>query len=218
MSKLKRAAWLVPALLLLSLPGWSDPILFQGIFTADNQVELFSVTVNTTETVTIQSYGYAGGSVNSIVIPAGGFAPNASLFDPSGNEIISDSGGNCVISGTDPATGNCDDPYIQELLDPGTYTLALTQYYNVSADGYLPDGFTEDGNPGFTCAEFGQSGNFCDVTTALGTQRTGDYALAFTGADAVADTNGTTVPEPSSWLLLATGGLFFALRRRWPIA
>ncbi|MGH9393593.1 MAG: DVUA0089 family protein [Terriglobales bacterium] len=215
MKLLKRAAWVVPALLLLSLPGWSDPILMQGVFTSDSQVQQFSVTLGAAGVLTVQSYGYAGGTVNATTIAAGGFAPQATLFDSLGIEIVADSGGNCGLTGTDPTTGNCDDPYIQETLGAGTYTLALTEDSNVSSDGFLADGFTEDGNPGFTCAEFGQSGNFCDVTSALGTQRNGDYALAFTGAGSVDGVgSGTTVPEPSSLTLLAAGGLLFVLRRR----
>jgi hypothetical protein len=197
MKLLRRAGWVVPALLLLSLPGWSSPILLQGSFTADNQVELFNVTLNTSGLLTVQSYGYAGGTVNAVVIAAGGFAPTVSLFDASGFEVASDSGGNCPLVGSDPTTGNCDDPYLQESLGPGTYTLALTEYYNLS-DGYLPDGFSQAGSPTFTCDEFGLSGNFCDVTTALGTQRTGNYALSFTGADAATDAADTAVPEPGS--------------------
>jgi hypothetical protein len=55
----------------------------------------------------------------------------------------------------------------------------------------------EDGNPGFTCEGFGISGSFCDVTTALGTPRTGNYAIAVTGAESVAN-----LSEPGSMFLL----------------
>ena len=50
---------------------------------------------------------------------------------------------------------------------------------------FVTDGFVQDGNPGFTCQEAGTSGTFCDVTTALRTTRTGNYAIAIIGADSV---------------------------------
>jgi hypothetical protein len=185
--------------------------LFMGTFGADDQVELFGITVSSTETVTFQSYGYAGGTVNSVIIAAGGFAPVIYLFDPTGNEIATDSGGHCGTTGTDPITGNCDDPYLQETLDTGTYTLAVAEWDNAPNDSLLGDGFVEDGNPGFTCAEFGLTGNFCDVTTALGTQRTGNYALAITGADSATDiTNPVGTPEPNTSLLILAAVLFSA--------
>jgi len=94
-------------------------------------------------------------------------------------------------------------------LGPGTFTLALAVYDNSPAGLFATDGFVEDGNPGFTCQEAGTSGSFCDLTTALGTTRTGNYAIAITGADSV------TSPEPGSvFLLLAGGALTAFLRRR----
>src|ERR1035441_10573215 len=71
--------------------------VFQGAFTTDNQVELVAITVNASEQVTIRTYAYGGGTVNSTTATAGGFAPNAILFDSAGNEIASDAGGHCGV-------------------------------------------------------------------------------------------------------------------------
>jgi hypothetical protein len=197
-------------ILLLSLaaaPAFAST-LFQGTFATDDQVALFNITANTAETVTIETYSYAGGTVNSTVIPSGGFAPAAFLFDNLGDvQVLTN--GTCSQVGTDPTTGNCDDIYFQDLLQPGTYTLALAVYSNIPVDTSLSDGFVEDGNPGFTCVEAGTSGSFCDITSALGTSRTGNYAIAITGADSVVN-----LPEPGSVFLLFAGGVTIALLRR----
>jgi hypothetical protein len=200
---------LVRGILLLSLavaPGFGSTILFQGTFATDDQAALFNITVDTSESVTIQTDSYAGGTVNSTVIPAGGFAPTAFLFDNLG-DVLTLTNGSCGQVGQDPTTGNCDDLYFQDTLAAGTYTLALAVYNNSPVDTSVTDGFVEDGDPGFTCTEAGTSGSFCDLTTALGASRTGNYAIAVTGADSV------TTPEPGNMLLLLAGGALIALRR-----
>jgi hypothetical protein len=201
---------LVNGILLFNLavaPGFTATILFQGAFATDDQVALFNITANTSETITIQTDSYAGGTVNSTIIPAGGFVPTAFLFDNLG-DVLTLTNGSCSQVGTDPTTGNCDDLDFQDTLGPGTFTLALAVFDNNPAGLFVTDGFVQDGNPGFTCQEKGTSGSFCDVTTALGTTRTGNYAIAITGADSV------TTPEPGSMLLLFAGGGLIALRRR----
>jgi PEP-CTERM motif len=60
----------------------------------------------------------------------------------------------------------------------------------------------------FAGGEEQASGSLCDVTTAFGASRTGNYAIAIAGADSV------TTPEPGSILLLFAGGAWIALRRR----
>jgi hypothetical protein len=203
---------LVNGVLLLSLAaeaGFASTVLFQGTFATDDQVALFNITANTSETITIQTDSYAGGTVNSTVIPAGGFAPTAFLFDNLG-DVITLTNGSCSQVGTDPVTGNCDDLYFQDTLGPGTFTLALAVLNNTPVGMFASNGFVEDGNPGFTCQEAGTSGSFCDLTTALGATRTGNYAIAITGANSVT----TVTPEPGSVLLLFAGGGLIALLRR----
>jgi hypothetical protein len=191
-------------------PVFAATTLFQGVFASDDQVALFSLTANTTETITIQTYSYGGGTVNSTSIPAGGFAPTGFLFDNLGDVQTLDSGNSSQVA-QDSTTENYDDLYFQASIDPGTYTLALAVYDNTPVDTSVADGFVEDGNPGFTCQLAGTSGNFCDLTTALGTSRTGNYAIAISGADLVTQLG---VPEPSSMLLLLAGGALLTLRRR----
>jgi hypothetical protein len=204
--------WLNGILLLglAAAPGFATA-LFQGTFATDDQVALFNITANTAETITIETYSYAGGTVNSTIIPAGGFAPAAFLFYDQDTvpEVLYLTNGTCPPMEADPTTGNCDDIYYQGLLQPGTYTLALAVYNNTPVDFSLADGFVEDGNPGFTCAELGVAGSFCDLTTAFGDSRTGNYAIAITGADSAVN-----LPEPGSVFLLFAGGAMIALLRR----
>ncbi|HEX3880800.1 MAG TPA: DVUA0089 family protein [Bryobacteraceae bacterium] len=181
----------------------------QGSFANDAQTAAFVFNVATTEIVTVQSYGYAGGTFGATVVSAGGFAPNVTVFDGAGQEIGSDNGGHCGTTNTDPTTGNCDDPVFQNTYTPGQYTAVLSVWDNVSVDGTLADGFVQDGNPGFTCGEFGLGGNFCDVTTALGDQRTGNYAVAIVGADSF-----PSAPEPATISLMLGAGVAALLARR----
>jgi hypothetical protein len=203
-------ARVVTGALLFSLavaPGFAATVLFQGTFATDDQVAVFTITANTSEAITIQTDSYAGGTVGSTIIPAGGFAPTAFLFDNLGN-VLTLTNGSCGQVGADPTTGNCDDIFFEDTLGPGTFTLALAVLDNTPLGMFESDGFVDDGNPGFTCQEMGTSGRFCDVTTALGTTRTGNFALAITGADSVAS------PEPGSVFLLLAGGALIALLRR----
>ena len=189
-------------------PGSAATVLFQGTFATDDQVALFNITADTSETITIQTDSYAGGTIGSTIVPAGGFAPTAYIFDNLGN-VLTLTNGSCGQVALDPTTGNCDDLYFQDTLGPGTFTLALAVFNNTPVSTSLTDGFVEDGDPGFTCVEAGTSGSFCDLTTALGTSRTGNYAIAITGADSAVN-----LPEPGSVYLLFAGGAMLALRRR----
>ncbi len=211
---MRRCLSLTLLLVAAAAVAWADisPVLFQGTFSADDQAQLFSLTVDGASPVIIQSYGYAGGTFGATTVTPGGFSPNAILFDNTGAEVASASGGHCGITAFDPVTGECNDPYLsQPSLAAGTYTLALVEYDNQPNDSLLADGFKQDGNPGFTCAEFGLTGNFCDVTTALGTQRTGDWAIAFSGITAVSE---VTTPEPAYLLMLGSGLAGLLLLRR----
>jgi hypothetical protein len=191
-------------------PVFATPVsLFTGNFATDNQVALFNITANASEFITIETYSYAGGTVNSTTIPGGGFAPTAFLFDNAGN-VLTLSNGTCGEVGQDPTTMNCNDLFFQDTLGPGTFTLALAVDNNSPVDTTVADGFIEDGDPGFTCQEAGlTSGSFCDLTTALGTSRTGNFAISVSGSDSVVNT-----PEPGSVFLLFAGGALIALLRR----
>ena len=91
MSKL--AGWLL--FFGLAAPGFADVVVFSGTFSADDQVALFNIVANASETITIQTYSYAGGTVAAKTFAAGGFAPTAFLFDNLG-DVITLTNGTCA--------------------------------------------------------------------------------------------------------------------------
>jgi hypothetical protein len=202
---------------LLCVPCFAGTVLFQGTFAEDDDVVLIPFTLTGTDLVTIESYGYAGGTLltPSTVISEGGFAPEIFLFDSTGTNFASSTGGvvgGACVTALDSVTAECDDPYLQETLSPGSYTVALAVYDNLLVSQDLSDGFTNDGNPGFTCQ--GGPGVFCDLTYAGNPSRDGDYALTISADD---DLVTSTTPEAASAGLCCIGGCFFAallLRRR----
>jgi hypothetical protein len=179
--------------------GLAGTISFFGTFSQDDDVALFNITANSSELITVETSSYA----------TGGFAPTAFLFDGLG-DVFPLTNGTCGQVGKDSGTGNCDDLYFKDTLGPGTFTLALAVYDNRPLDTSVTDGFIQDGNPGFTCQEAGVGGSFCDLTTALGTSRTGAYAISITGADLVSQEG---VPEPGSMGMLLAGGALILLLR-----
>jgi hypothetical protein len=190
---------------------------FTGIFGQDDQLEVFLFS-NPSGTVTLRTWSYAGGTnAAGQVIPSGGFDPVLSLYDATGGlnalSPLIDFNNDGPGVATDPATGNAFDSLITILgLNPvGTYALVLSENDNIPAGGTFGDGFTRAGQGNFT-SSFGCGGPaFCDVTPA---QRNGNWAVDILGVRTATDTNGPTVPEPGSMLLLGAGMTALAVLRR----
>jgi hypothetical protein len=91
-----------------SLAAHANSLLFQGSIGIDDLHPTILFMVQATEVVTIQSFGYAGDTVDGVTIPEGGFDPNAFVFDyNTGLLTAEDNGANC-ITGHDSITGNCN--------------------------------------------------------------------------------------------------------------
>jgi len=206
---LRGLVWIVASLLAMRVAS-ADTFSFTGMFLADDQIETFSLDVLVTSTVTIQTLSYAGGTnAASQVIPSGGFDPILSLFDSGGTllNVTNDGSPN-----TDPSTGAALDSLLSLSLDPGMYTLALSQSDNQANGPTFADGFSEQGAGSFTSTLGCSNGSFCDIT---GANRDGKWALDISGVESASDNNGSTVPEPKTILILLLGAAgMLCLRRR----
>ena len=97
---------------------------FQGTLNGDDGIQLFTFSVSSPSTVTIQTLSYAGGiNAQGVTIPNGGFDPVLTLFDSSG--VLADQnddGGSFVL--IDPSSGRSSDAYLQSAFDL-EHTLSL---------------------------------------------------------------------------------------------
>jgi hypothetical protein len=194
-------------------PLISRAITLQGNFTADDNVQLFSLSVAAPATVDIRSYSYAGGTNSTgTVVARGGFDTILTLFSASG--VFIDDNDDGAGAAVDPTTGQAADARIIANLAAGNYILALTQYDNFSI-GNLADGFAETGNSHFTADPSFASGGACpgdmfrDISGTAGRCRTGNWTLDFVNAASV-----TAVPEPSALLLAGVGLILLLVGRR----
>ena len=203
---MKTVAFAAALSALSALPAAAVPVSaelsFTGSFAADDDVALFDIVVEDVRSfVSIRTVSYAGGTLaNGTEVPAGGFDPVVSLFDGSG--ALVGFNGDAADAALDPATGEGFDAFLRRPVDPGAYTVALTQYDNFPAGDALAAGFDEAGDPSFTAAFFCDAGQFCDFT---GADRTADYAL---------DVSIAPVPLPAAAWLLGGALLGLGLARR----
>ncbi len=191
-------------------------LTLQGNFTADDNVQFFSVSIAAPAAVDIRSYGYAGGTTSTgAVVPRGGFDTILTLFNASG--VFIDDNDDGAGAAVDPQTGMPSDARITSNLAAGSYIVALTQYDNFSI-GNLGYGFAETGHPNFTADPSFTAGGACagnmfrDISGTDGRCRTGGWTVDFLNVDSAA---ATSVPEPSVFVLAGFGlTLLFLGRNR----
>jgi len=165
---------------------------FSGNFVKDDNYFLTSIPVQETSTVTFESTSYAS--------PNGGFVPYLTLFDPSKTRFA-ESDSNFI------SYPNNLDFLFTKVLNPGTYTLLITQFDNKYAGNQLldPIQLTKSGN--FTANSNTGCTQFCDPGT--GQPRTGQWSLNITAVPL------STVAEPETIALMGLGlvGMFISRRR-----
>lgn len=189
---------------IIALPGRAATLTFEsfsGSLSSDDSVSLFDFSVDAPSRVGIKTLSYGGGPLaDGTEISPGGFDPILTLFDSSNNRIAEndDRGGRL-----DPITDSAYDSRIVRALDPGTYTVAVSQYdnfHNGSNGSDLIGGFQRQGEPNFTASNGCSAGQFCDLNSK---SRTNNWVAE--------------VPEPST--ILGSGLMLglLGLLRHWKL-
>lgn len=220
-ARLAAGTLLIPLILLAtSFVAHADTRSYTGNLADPTAIEQFTFTLQSSGTVSFQTFGFGGGTnAAGSSIAGGGTDPFLALFSGAGDSatIVTDALGNpygsslvlsnygnpgfagCGVGQANaPAIGGlpqCGDIFLQVSLGVGTYTVILSdgQYVAnaVFDNGTLGEGFTD-----FT------GGIFCNVAiNGVDCPNTsGAYALDI----ALPDQQTPAVPEPPSLTLLAT--------------
>jgi hypothetical protein len=209
--KLGFALTILALLCLTSVPAAkADPIALtqSGTFVSDNDRPIVTpFTLTSTSIVRFFTTSYSGGTnANGTTTVGGGFDPILSLFAGSSGSPSSA----IFVADNDDAGVSPGDSDFTMTLGPGNYFLVITQYNNFFNGGpgdTFSAGFFYDGagNGNFT-AVFGCP-QFCDSN---GNNRTGNFTTNVLARNA----QQTSVPEPSTVILLGTGLAGFAGRAR----
>jgi hypothetical protein len=184
-----------------------------GKFQSDDQMFQLNFTLSSMSTLTVESFGYGGGTNGAgMVIPQGGFATDVAVFSATGSQnlLAQDSLGGTAPSACGPRhinsnTGFCLDGFLSiPNLAAGTYILTLTEQGNPANGNTFADGFAQTGGGNFT------GGPFLDPLD--GSQLTGNWAVDVSATGLVV----STTPEPATVLLslLSVPGLALVARRR----
>ena len=208
-----RLTAIVTLLLAFTVAGGAASFSFTGNFIHDNDVQLFTFTLLSPGTVTLQTWAYGGGTnAAGQVISPGGFESILGVFDaPSGlaegSPIFPGPDPTCAPRNPDPnllPVVACFDAFAQVSLPAGNYFLSLTQNANAPL-GNLSDGFfytTAVPDPNF-------NNNFVGT---FGFQRDNHWAVDIVSVDAASEL--TAAPEPASAALFAGAAILAGFWRR----
>jgi PEP-CTERM motif-containing protein len=223
---MKKLQWfvLLTVLALGANAAFADGVSFVGTLTSPDDFFSTTITLTTNEQVTLQTYGFGGGTNQAgALIAPGGTDPFVGLFSGTGAGATFINGTSLDLTnypsfvGCPPANSvsnfggtTCGDVTMSfSSLAPGTYTVLLSdgQFIPLAAVGggsTLGDGFLD-----LTGGQFCNIADFADGETDC-PNLSGAFAL-----DIITNSSGPAVAEPSSLLLLGTGLLgVIGIRRR----
>ena len=226
----KHVLWTLCLLTAASVGLSAESLSYTGALSSPEDVFESTFTLTAADTVTIQTWGFGGGTnAAGQVIQAGGFDPLIALFSGSGAtaSIVVDGLGNPLADsdnlynppwsfvGNCPTAGlvaigsdnDCGDDLLQSLLGAGTYTLLLTDA------NYIPNAIYDNGtiSEGFTDFTPGP-GLFqtCDPVSNACITPNPNYAV-----DIVTAQSDLATPEPSTLSLLCIGLTILAGAKRF---
>lgn len=189
------------ALILTSSSALAANFSFTGNLANDDDIQLFSFTLASPATVTLRTWGYAGGTnAAGNLINNGGFDPILALFDSNG-VLIGLNDEEISVVPQDPITAARYDSFLQIALGAGSFSVALGQFANFPKGPTLSDGFLGS-----------RTSNFRD---ALGNFRSGAWAFDVLNVDqaSIPPTNGVPDAGSSVTLFVLAAGALAGLRR-----
>jgi len=230
---LRNLRWLSFLLLAAAAMLHADSISLTGSLSSSTDTVQHIFDVTSTSQITVQTWGFGGGvNAAGAAIAPGGFDPLVALFSGTGaTAAIFNIGGDpnnpagtsdvlsnfAQLSGCPPAgtlgIGSdqvCGDVTLKVTLDPGTYTLLLSDADFIPNALVQPgattlgDGFTDFTSGVFQTCDIDSSGNTTCITPSA------NYAVDITGSALT-----SPAPEPGTALLLGSGLLVsFGFGRR----